>query len=175
MKLYIANCTKQHHSFVYRIPEQNRISTPVTLAPGEQKLIGADKLSQADIDVIISHHRQYGMIPESEVKNADHYVGLCYSVEKPVSLKGITLAFNHNDFVLNEIAKTNLANAAVASSVNQSTADPRLGKLDRLSVEVVEQAKPGQDGKIALGVEVPRDTVQPRHAGKEKRILTLHR
>ena len=163
MKLYVANCTKQYHSFVYRLPEGNRMSTPVKLSPGEQKLIGADKLSNTDVDAIVAHHRQYGMVSESEIKNTHSYVGLCYSVDKPVSLAGITMAFDVNKAVLTELARENLSNAAVASSVHETTANPKLGRLDRLSVEVVEQAKPGQQSEVALGVEVNRDTVAPRH------------
>ncbi len=177
MKLYVANCTKQTHMFIYRLPESKQMAAPIKLGPGEQKLIGADKLSDSDINAIISHHRQYGMITEKEVKATPHYVGLCYSVGDPVSLDGIKMAFEHNDIVLNAIAKENLKNSAVASSVNETTANPRLGPLNRLSVEVVEQARPGQDAKFAEGVEVvPRDSITPRHKGKEDRsTLRLHR
>ena len=174
MKLYIANCTKQYHSFVYRLPETKRVSTPIKLNPGEQKLIGADKLSQSDIDAIISHHRQYGMLSEKEVKRSDNYVGLCYSIGDPVSLDGITMAFDVNAHVLNEIARDNLSKAAIASSVNDTTANPKLGKLNNLSIEVVEQSKPGQTGEVALGVEVARDGIAPKHREGKKGNNRLH-
>lgn len=82
MKLYVANCTNQHRQFVYRVPEDKRLHQ--TLIPmGSQALVWKDDQPEI-IRAIIDQHLHYGLTAVRDISRAKKFVGICYSVDKPV-------------------------------------------------------------------------------------------
>ena len=80
MKLYIANCSRQPHTFNYKLPEKTQ-SFGVTIPSGRQHMIE----NQSDIiDHIIRQHEPYGFQRCDKVDK--NFSGICYSIDKPVSV-----------------------------------------------------------------------------------------
>lgn len=169
--LYIANTSKQYHQFIYRRPESQATAPPLEIPPGQQRAIGTN-LTQADVDYIIRHHTKYGMVPAKEAAKTKNFVGLCYSVDKPVSEDNLEVAFDHNEAVLQAIADVNRENTAVAITKSledtlESTHSPV--KIGRVEVEVSQETKVGETQKVNAGVEVVREGTAPRRGGKARK------
>ncbi len=160
--LYVANTSKQHNHFYYRLPE-DPVARYEEIRIGTQARIGGD-LSHEVIQRIIKQHEVYGLRPESELKNAKGYVGLCYSVDKPVKMESLLGTFESNDVAMNERAEDRReeTSAAIASGI-QSTLEASGGTMNRAEVEVVEDTR--GTPKVASGYETTREGVEPRHAG----------
>lgn len=171
--LYVANCTKQIHDFVFRRPEAMNTSAPVSIPPGQQREI-ARNLSVQDVDYIINQHRAYGMRSEREALLERTFVGLCYSLDKPVTVNTLLERLTSNDAFLRENASeirkgTAAAIADKLQSNIQQSGQP--GQVERVEVEVVEQPKTGSSKtpELAEGVEVTRENTAPRRASGRRR------
>lgn len=171
--LYVANCTKQIHDFVFRRPEAMNTSAPVSIPPGQQREI-ARNLSVTDVDYIINQHRAYGMRSEREALSERNFVGLCYSLDNPVTVNTLLDRLTANDALLGkgaaEIRKGTAA--AIASKLQsniQQSGQP--GQVERVELEVVEQPKTGstKPPELAEGVEVVRESAAPRRASGKRR------
>lgn len=79
MKLFIANSSRQAHTFNFKLPEKTQ-SFGVTIRPGQQH---AFDFPPEVIDYIISQHEPYGLQPRNRVDS--HFSGICYSTDKAVS------------------------------------------------------------------------------------------
>jgi hypothetical protein len=158
--LYVANTTKQNHRFYYRLAESSR-TVYEDIMVGAQARIGHD-LTQADIEIILKHHARYGMRKASEVNR--NFVGLVYSVGKPVVLDDILETFEKNDTAMDERAGERMEEvaAAVASSMQTMIGQP----LARVEVETVEETTGGDTPAVAKGFEVLGEGVPPRHGSK---------
>jgi hypothetical protein len=113
-KLYVANLGAQPHDFHYRMPAEEGWSRRVqvqTIAPGTQQQVHAETSYQV-LEAIIDQHRQYGMIDANEVHKTPGFVGLCYSIDRPVNFDLLSLAVDHNKGALYDIGKQNRENAA---------------------------------------------------------------
>ncbi|HEA3718719.1 TPA: hypothetical protein RV156_001844 [Yersinia enterocolitica] len=111
MKLYIANTTKQRHMFSFRTLETGRLRN-IPIAYGSQAIVldgGAE-----EIDAVIQHHQVYGLIDASTIDQSKNFVGLCYSIDKPVQEKIIEKAMRDNDHKLTETSH-NRRQASVAA------------------------------------------------------------
>lgn len=153
MKLYIANTTKQHHDFIYRTPDMGKTTHQVIQVGGQVQIWKDD--THAALDFIINQHASYGLVPVNEIDRTKTFIGLCYSFDKPVDIDAIVRATAHNDDVLVERGLDARKNAAAAlnDSMNQDTG----GKVNALELEVVEDAKKGEDSdteKFAETIEV---------------------
>lgn len=169
--LYVANTSKQIHQFIYRRPESQATSPPLEIPPGQQRSIGTN-LTDSDVDFIIRHHAKYGMVPAKEAAKTKDFVGLCYSVDKPISEDNLEVAFDHNEAVLNAIADMNRENTAVAISKSledtlESTHSPV--KIGRVEVEVAQETKVGETQKVNAGVEVLPEGMAPRRGGRARK------
>lgn len=167
MKLYVANTTKQDHDFVYRILESTRLhQQPVP--SGQQVQIYKDDTSDV-INAIVAQHERYGLVKVDEIDRTKPFIGLCYSVDKPIPVSKIMYVAEHNDDVLAEQGQKGRMDsvAALGENLNRATE----GKLNALEVEVVESRKPG-DTTIGFRqtIEVPRTTEpKPRNKGGRPR------
>lgn len=83
MKLFIANCSRQAHTFNYKLPEKTQ-SFGVTIPAGRQHMI---EQTEDVIAHIIRQHEPYGFQPKNKVD--DNFSGICYSIEKTVSTSEI--------------------------------------------------------------------------------------
>jgi hypothetical protein len=164
--LYIANTTKQHVHFYYRLPEE---PTPRfdEIRVGAQARIGGD-LSHEVIQRIIKQHEPYGLRAEAELPRAKGFVGLCYSIDKPVKLDSLYGTFESNDTALNERAEERREESAAAIAEGiQSTLQASGGAVSRSEVEVVEDTR--GTPAVASGYEVVSEGTEPRHGGKQSR------
>jgi hypothetical protein len=110
-KLYVANLTSQEHNFHYRMPAEEGWSRRVqvqTIAPGGQQQIHAEAPIQV-IEAIIDQHRQYGLIEASEVHKYKGFVGICFSIDKPMDMDLLHLGVDHNQGALFDEAARNRA------------------------------------------------------------------
>lgn len=164
--LYIANTSKQHHDFAYRLPEE--ISVRRQMIPvGGQIRVGGD-MSLELIERIIKQHQPYGLKAVSDLTRNRDYVGLCYSIDKPVQLNSdrvMSDTFEKNDSVLDARAEDRREEAAVAIADQiQGTMRDHGVAVPRAEVEIVEETR--GTPKIASGYEVMNGAAGSRHNGK---------
>ena len=155
-KLFVANTSQQFADFIYRVPESTQTSPPLKIRPGEQILV-LDAPGHV-IDYIVEQHRVYGVKHHHEV-NTQSFNGLVYSIDEPVKLDTIFLAEEANDEVLSnkgsEIRQNQVA--ALSNALDLATD----GNLSGLTVEVIEETKPGQTAEVA-------ETISIEKTGKRK-------
>lgn len=161
--LYVANTSKQHHHFYYRLPEEPTARYE-EIRIGTQARIGGEDLSLEIINRIIKQHEPYGLKAESDLGRTRGYVGLCYSIDKPVKMDSLLGAFESNDKALNERAEDLREETAVAVANGiQSTLEASGGTMNRAEVETVEDTR--GTPSVATGYETTREGVEPRHTG----------
>jgi hypothetical protein len=140
MRLYIANCTQQVQTFMYRTPEESgAMSGGVRVQPieiGNQIIIPGD-LNQIQIDSIVSQHRKYGLIAVDEVDRNKAFAGLCYSIDKPVSISKLLYVIQNNKKLMDERGRKTRLEAAIA--VNQQVETNMSDQLKKLEIEVKEE------------------------------------
>jgi hypothetical protein len=173
-KLFIANLSKQHHHFLYAVPEgegddREFVQRNQYIEIGSQVQLPGN-LSQAQADIIIEHHARYGMKPYDEARKIKDFTGLCYRLEKPVPM-------NDQGFI-DDVAKSNTdtmnarnadrreaTGLAINDRLRRIGAESR-NPLRRVEIEQVEDT----DGtpRVSAGVEVPADGIEPRNVGRSR-------
>ncbi|EOT5948836.1 hypothetical protein ACK6F9_002240 [Escherichia coli] len=130
MKLYIANCSRQPHTFNYKLPEKTQ-SFGVIIPSGRQHMIE----NQSDIiDHIIRQHEPYGFQRCDKVDK--NFSGICYSIDKPVSVGRIEDCAEQKTENLESLSEEILAasavslNNAVDQAVIQSGEKPQPGGIE---------------------------------------------
>ena len=139
--LYIANCTRQPHDFLYRVPGEDmqtlrRVQLQRIPAGGQMRIHTEAPLSA--LQAIIDQHRDYGLMPVDEVVKTQGFVGLCYSFDKPVDLERLQYAFDHNQGVLQERGQKQREDAAVA--VDQALEGQIGTPMTQTDVQVLEES-----------------------------------
>ncbi len=161
--LYVANCSKQHHDFLYRIPETMQVKLQHIRA-GEQARIGNREFTIDQIEKVVADHRPYGLIPAQAVKNAKTFIGLCYSIDKPLTLDTILAGFGNNDDVLKDVAERRREDVAekvvatIASTMRQVGVD-----VPQAEVSIVEDTQGGKPPSISKGYEAVAPGRTARH------------
>lgn len=150
-KMYVANCTHQVQDFAYRLPENPKVLRQ-KIDVGQQVLLSGD-LSAPDITAVIEQHAPYGLVDASEVDRTKVFVGLCYSLEKPVSLTRVRSALEHNGVVLDARGREIRKEAGVA--VHESILGQNRN-LKALHMDVVEDEKEGRDIQVDEHLTVDR-------------------
>lgn len=170
MKLYIANGTRQTHNFQYRTPGVPGLRSQYIPA-GKQLLLSGD-MSLLDIQYIIEKNLKYGLVDCTKIDQSKPYVGLVYSIDKPVPVPKIQNVMEHNIDVLTERGHQNREMAAITANQALETQleQNQVGQLQAMDVEIIEENKPGQDTgrtRISEGFRVTRhETTQARQTGK---------
>ncbi|ELY4543943.1 hypothetical protein SMZ81_002153 [Cronobacter sakazakii] len=137
MKLFIANCSRQSHVFNYKLPEKTQ-SFGVTIPSGQQHMI---ENQPEIIDHIIRQHEPYGFQPCGKVDK--DFSGICYSIDKPVSVGRIEEGAEQKIENLKGMSEEILAasavslNNAVDQAVIQSGEKPQPGGVE---IEITGEA-----------------------------------
>lgn len=143
-KLYVANATRQTHQFLYWIAERKH---PVeqTIPPGAQVLVAGRDLSPVEIDAIVAHHANYGMVRVGDANRGRAFSGLCYQLDKSIPVERIRALMLHNDAALRQRGREFRELAAV--SIN--------AEVERMSME---QGIPTFHDGMEVTVEEERGT-----------------
>jgi hypothetical protein len=181
--LYVANCTRQPHDFLYRVPGEDlallRRVQIQRLEPGQQQRIHSE-CALPILEAIVAQHRKYGLIPVAEVPNARDYVGLCYSFDRPVDFERLQYAVDHNEGVLQERGVQQREEAAIAvDQVIETVRDDarrqgaHLAPLRGTDLEIIEDSEQPTFGEaIRVDHGVPRADgriAQPSKRGTRRR------
>ena len=171
-KLFIANCTKQRQNFAYRLPEHPSFrEQPIEIGPQIQV---SGNLSQLDVSAIIEQHRVYGMIEVHE-KAPQGFVGLCYSVDKPVPSTPIQDLILHNTEIMTNIGRSQRQEAAVAFNSMAENNVRQFGndkdRVAELEVDIVEQSTSRGDksDKLHENTMVVREDGKTGRRGRGRR------
>jgi hypothetical protein len=161
--MYVANLNRQVNDFTYRLPEETKPKS-IKIQIGQQVRLG--DMSQDTIDRIVQQMARYGLRNVTELQQTRGYVGLLYSVGKPVPLDNERIVdgtVEQNDAVLNASAETRReATAAVVASQIQSEMAQRGVQVPRAEIEIVEETR-GATPKLARGYEVVQPGMKSRH------------
>ncbi|EAA8413880.1 hypothetical protein HU47_15095 [Salmonella enterica subsp. enterica serovar Abaetetuba] len=160
MKLYIANTTKQRHIFTYRKLETGRL-VQIPIEHGAQMMVLDG--STEEVDAVIQHHRVYGLVDSTKIDQSKDFVGLCYSINKPVSAAVIEKTIRDNDVHLTRNAH-NLRQASVAA-LDSALRDSGTGYSGEMEVSA-EQAKGREDSEDTPTVN---ETIVTEKSGSKKK------
>jgi hypothetical protein len=165
--LFVANCTRQPHDFLYRVPGEDmqllrRIQIQ-RIEPGTQQRIHNESPLPV-LEAIVEQHRKYGLILVNDVPNVREFIGLCYSFDKPVDFERLSYAVDHNQGVLQERGVLQREEAAIAidqtiESVREDARrqGARLAPLRGTDLELMEDADSPSFGEaIRVDHGVPR-------------------
>ena len=139
MKLYVANTTKQNHKFTFRLPEM-KYNKIVEIKAGSQMMVHDG--STDELESIISHHAIYGLKEAKKLDQQQEYVGLCYSIDKPVTYGNIENAIRDNDEKLTKSAHER--RQAALAGIDQALKNQNIGYEGSLEISA-EQAKSQND------------------------------
>ncbi|WP_291969469.1 hypothetical protein [Candidatus Symbiopectobacterium sp.] len=119
MKLFIANTTKQRQIFAYRKLETGRL-IQIPINHGDQMMVLDG--STEEVEAVVQHHQVYGLIDSTNIDQSQVFVGLCYSVNKPVSASVIEKTIRDNDIHLTRGAhgRRQASLAALDTSLRES-------------------------------------------------------
>lgn len=168
MKLYIANCSKQEHLFTYMLPENPRPFSHSIRAGGQIEIPG----EQDQLMAIIGQHQVYGMMEVNKVGKG--FGGLCYRLEKPISIDAIQAGFTQSDQEMIDRAQEarNVTAAAADQIIAQKAQEMGLKQKSGLEIEVVEEKKNAADNspKFEQTIEVVREGIsQESKRGRRKK------
>jgi hypothetical protein len=156
MKLYVANTTKKNIHFSYRMPEKPKLFSAV-LPMGAQLYVGGKDLTEAESDAIIDQlERKLGAVRVGT--RPAGYVGVVYSLERPVKEEAIAEGVQHNDEVLEEEGAQLRQDAAIATHGGIAQAEgSNPADLARTTVSFEEVTKDGKEPSVDQTIEVVRD------------------
>jgi hypothetical protein len=160
-KLYIANCTRQRHEFMYRAPEQKNPIVQV-IDIGQQIMVWKDA-SKDELNIIVEQHEHYGLINVANNDRSKFFVGMCYQYDKPIDVSKIMYTVENNDTVLEERAleARKQAAAVISHSLSQVAQDAG-NSLGNVDVEIKELAQPGKEANFAETITVQRGSGKRR-------------
>lgn len=160
MKLYIANTTKQRQIFAYRKLETGRL-IQIPIDHGSQMMV-LDGTTE-EIEAVVQHHQVYGLVDSTKIDQSQTFVGLCYSLNKPVSASVIEKAIRDNDIHLTRGAH-NRRQASVAA-LDSTLRESGTGYSGEMEVSA-EQAR-GRDESDEI--QVVNETIVTPKAGNKKK------
>lgn len=160
MKLYIANTTKQRHIFTFRTLETGRLRQ-IPIDHGSQMIV-LDGTSD-ELNAVIEHHQVYGLIDSTKIDQSKAFVGICYSIDKPVPSSVIEKAIRDNDDHLTRGAH-NMRQASLAA-LDKTLSENGTGYAGEMEFSV-EQAKGREDNDDA---PVVNETIVTEKSGSKKK------
>lgn len=164
-KLYIANVTKQHHDFAYRLPGEDmatygRMSYMRIQAGQQEQIPPGQDLPLPVLEAIVEQYRVYGIMSADDAVRTRGYVWLVFSFDKPVDMDRMHYAFDHNKGVLfdqGERQRRELA-VAVGDGISRELNQP----LREVELEVLEEA---ESPSAAHGLRVVNDAALASEGG----------
>jgi len=167
-EVYVANVTKQTYQFAYRVPERAGFITQ-TVPIGGQVLLAPNgtntNLTQPEVDMILAIGQQYGMLSVDELDGIrfdptkPKFHGICYSLDKPVSVEKLHKAMRKNEETLDSMGRVIREQGALA--VNNKIEGQLGEQLRQFEMSVTEEEPRGgyaDDHKpFGEGVRVSRE------------------
>lgn len=172
MKIYLANATRQHMDFQYRLRREDADKKETWIARRQPipaltqvLLAGGADFAQVDADTIIKHHERYGMRKFDD--SSKDFKGLLYSFE-PMELKYITSALGVNDEVAQKRSDDMLANTTAAVAEHQREVAAAAGSTSgvRADIEVTDLPKGGGEPALSKGAEALTGDAAPKRSNK---------
>ncbi|MEQ9902565.1 hypothetical protein [Pectobacterium aroidearum] len=160
MKLYVANTTKQRHIFSYRVLETGRLRQ-IPIEHGSQMMVLDGNTDE--LNAVIQHHQVYGMVDSTKIDQAVDFVGICYSIDKPVGANVIEKTIRDNDEHLTKGAHK-LRQASLAA-LDKSLSESNTGYAGEMEFSV-EQAKGREENNDAPTVN---ETIVTEKSGNKKK------
>lgn len=160
MKLYVANTTKQRHIFTYRMLETGRLRQ-IPIEHGSQMMVLDGNTEE--LNAVIQHHQVYGMVDATKIDQSKEFVGICYSIDKPVGASVIEKTIRDNDEHLTKNAHE-LRQASLAA-LDKKLSDSDTGYAGEMEFSV-EQAK-GRDENE--DVPTVNETIVTEKTGSKKK------
>jgi hypothetical protein len=149
-KLYVANCTKQKHEFLYNPPEQKgHIKEPID--SGRQEVIWK-KDGSATLDelmLIVEQHSIYGMVNVRDIDRTKRFTHFCYSIDKPINIEKIMYTVEANDaFLEAQSLDLRKETASMISHSLSTVAAQQDNALTHMEIEVKELAPAGKEARV---------------------------
>ena len=165
--LYVANCSKQKHDFIYRIPEETSIRRQ-QIAPGAQIVVYQPNASLEVVKAIVDQHSMYGLIDVAEIDRRKPFVGLCFRFDKPIVVEKIMQADEHNSGVLERESQEarKLSAAALHNAIERATEGAV--RVENLELEVVQQNGSTEPG-LNETVSITREGGEPPRRGRTRK------
>jgi len=166
--LYVANCSKQKHDFIYRIPEETSIRRQ-QIAPGSQIVVYQPNSALEIVKAIVDQHAIYGLVDVADIDRRKPFVGLCYRFDKPINVEKIMQADEHNSGVLERESQEarKLSAAALHNAIERATEGAV--RVENLELEVVQQngsTEPGLNETVSVTRE---GTGEPPRRGRPRK------
>ncbi|EMC4574413.1 hypothetical protein U2X23_003742 [Salmonella enterica] len=105
--------------------------------------LGGKMVTRAEIELIIQQHADYGLIDATKIDQNRIYIGLCYSIDKPVASKVIEKAMRDNDGHLNRAAHDRRQASVLAT--NNALTEQENGYLGELEVSAEQRLNATDD------------------------------
>lgn len=147
--MFVANCTAQIQDFTFRLPESTKLHAQPIEIGGQIEL---KNLNPLQIEAIVQHHGKYGMVHVGEIDRTKPFVGLCYNLDKPITVPRMQAAINHNFEVLEERGEEQRAAAAIAT---HQRIEQEGSPIRALEMEVIEE----KGGSLISGVDNPHKPI----------------
>jgi hypothetical protein len=168
MKLFVANPTKQHRVFTYRLPH-DRSSRHMPIPAGGQVCIHRD-LAQSDLAAIVDQNLKYGLVEASQVNKRGPVPEMIYAVDREVPMSKIMEGFKAQEKMLIERGQDARTKGAIA--IQQSLSE-QFASVDALEMEIVEEDPRGgrrdDDQAFSEGVIVGQTQEKAERAARGRR------
>lgn len=166
MKLYVANTTKQRHVFAFRALETGRMRQ-YPLQPGSQMMVMDGSIE--DVQAIIDHYEPYGLTEASKIDQADQFIGLVYSIDKPTPYGKIEKGLRDNDDFLTEQSfdRRQTASAALDETLNANDIGYK-GGVEISAEQQVNKLDPADEQKIKETIKTDRAAKKTTRTTKRK-------
>lgn len=141
MRMYIANGTRQTIDFSLRLPGMSGPPKSHKIPIGKQLLLPYD-LGKPDVDYIIENNSQYGLVEYTEIDRTKPFIGMCYSIDKPVPAPKMFSVMDHNIGVLEQRGRENRQMAAISTTnilENSLSKNRGLGELTGMEMTITEE------------------------------------
>lgn len=166
MDLYIANTSKQRHIVTYRTLEKgNERQYPIE--PGGQRIVLKNGTSE-EVEAIVEHYATYGMVEARTLDQQRDFVGLVYSVDKPVTAENIEKGIRDNGETLTR--QSHEQRQASAAALEQQLVESGAGFQGNIEISAEQQlnpAEPKENQKIKEVIKTDKTAPAPK-ASKKK-------
>lgn len=155
MKLYIANCSKQDHTFTYMLPENPRPFLREIKAGCQVEFDGDSDM----LNAIVNQHSVYGLQNVKKIERG--FGGLCYQFDKVISIDAIKSGFTQNEQEMIERSQKQKEITAAAADHLLATKAQEFGitQSHAYEIEIMEEKNNAVDDgeKLHEIISVKRD------------------
>jgi hypothetical protein len=167
MHMFVANGSHQNIDFQYRLPNTRTYRTQ--MIPIGQQIRLSGELTKEEVDIIITHHSIYGMVPSNQIQNfKGFFIPYAYSTDNPISAETIVELVLQNREYNKQLGIRLRQEAAVTVSnqIEENTTDT----LKALEITIEEVASKERDSSFSEGIRVTRMAEKGAPQGPEKNL-----